>query len=557
MCGFTIFVSRKNKFTEKLINKDTLNHRGPDFFNSIKFKNILINHWRLSIVDLSKKSNQPIEDKKYIFAYNGEIYDYNSLSKKFNLNNKENSDTKFLFNLLCKKNNLNLIRNFSGFYSYAYLDKQKNKINFSRDILGKKPLFYYKDHEKFIISSEEKGILNFIEKKIDDKSVFEYFFYKNIHFNKTFFKNIKSIPPGAKLSFDINNWNLRSNKSWRQYYQENIFRNVRKKDFNKNFKKTLINSIEKRNFCDVKTQLALSSGYDSSLILNFIKKNSNIKNFDRAISIGFNKQSDETFIAKKIAYTLKSKLQIINFKEIRLSNLEEIIKFYDAPLEHPSSIGIDLICKEVKKTDKVLITGEGADDLLFGYDHYRKKKQNSFAFRTFIKKKILKKILSDKENLKIFNHINSKNNISLFRKKALSSSFLSRELEIKTHMQTLLKRNDRISMKNSVEIRCPFLDINLIKLIPKKTKLRKQFFLKRFFDEKVFNLINKQKKIGFYVPLLKLYGSNKTKFNEYINITINFFKLRGFNIEKDIRNNEEIKWVLLNIGIFLKQHKQK
>lgn len=555
MCGFTIFVSKKNNFTEKLINKDTLNHRGPDFFNSIKFKNILISHWRLSIVDLSKKSNQPIENKKYIFAYNGEIYDYNSLSKKFNLNNKENSDTKFLFNLLCKKNNLNLIKDFSGFYSYAYLDKKKNKINFSRDTLGKKPLFYYKDREKFIISSEEKGILNFIEKKIDDKSVFEYFFYKNIYFDKTFFKNIKSVPPGARLNFDINNWNLRSNKNWEKYYQENMFRNLKRKDFNKNFKKTFIKSIEKRNFCDVKTQLALSSGYDSSLILNFIKKNNNIKNFDRAISIGFNKNSDETFVAKKIAHILKSKLKIINFKKIGLSNLEEIIKYYDAPLEHPSSIGIDLICKEVKKTDKVLITGEGADDLLFGYDHYRKKKQSSFAFRTFITKKILKKILSDKKNLSIFNNVNNKNNIPFFRKIALSSSFLSRELEIKTHMQTLLKRNDRISMKNSVEIRCPFLDINLIKLIPKNTKLRKQIFLKKFFDEKVFNLLNKEKKIGFFIPLLKLYESNKTKFNEYINISINFFKLRGFNISKDIQNNEEIKWVLLNIGIFLKQHK--
>ena len=299
MCGFTIFVSKKNRFIEKLIKKDTLNHRGPDFFKSIKFKNILISHWRLSIVDLSKKSNQPIENKKYIFAYNGEIYDYNSLSQKFNLNNTENSDTRFLFNLLCKKKNLDLIKNFSGFYSYAFLDKQKNKISFSRDILGKKPLFYYKDRDKFIISSEEKGILSFIEKKIDDKSILEYFFYKNIHFNKTFFKNIKSIPPGAKLSFDINNWNLRSNKSWRQYYQENIFKNIRKKILDRNFERTLISSIEKRNLCDVKTQLALSSGYDSSLILNLIKKSKNIKNFDRSISVGFNKHSDETIIAKK------------------------------------------------------------------------------------------------------------------------------------------------------------------------------------------------------------------------------------------------------------------
>ena len=129
-------------------------------------------------------------------------------------------------------------------------------------------------------------------------------------------------------------------------------------------------------------------------------------------------------------------------------------------------------------------------------------------------------------------------------------------MEIKTHMQTLLKRNDRISMKNSVEIRCPFLDINLIRLIPKQTKLKKQTFLKKFFDKKVLNLINKQKKkIGFFVPLKGLYNSNKKKFNYYMNISLNFFKIEGFHIDKKVLKNSEIKWVLLNIGIFLKQNK--
>ena len=166
--------------------------------------------------------------------------------------------------------------------------------------MGKKPLFYYKDEARFIISSEEKGILNFIKKEINTESLFEYFFYKNIHFNKTFFKNIKSVPPGAKFNFKIDNWDLVTNKSWSQYYNELLFKNKNIKNLYKKFERTFSNSIEKRNLCDVKTQLALSSGYDSSLILNFIKKNNKIKNFDRAISVGFNKQSNETLIAKNL-----------------------------------------------------------------------------------------------------------------------------------------------------------------------------------------------------------------------------------------------------------------
>lgn len=554
MCGFTIFVSKKNKFSKKIFDKKILNHRGPDFFKSIKFKNMIFNHWRLSVVDHSNNSNQPIENKNYIFVYNGEIYDYSVLSKKMRLNNQENSDTRFLFNLLNKRRNLNEIKNFSGFYSYAYLEKKSNKLHFSRDFLGKKPLYYYMDDEKFILSSEEKGIFNFIKKQVNDNSIFEYFFFKNIFYEKTFFKNIKSIPPGSKFHLNINKWNLKFNKNWEKFYKEDLFKNNRKDLNNKIFKQTLIDSIQKRNYCDVKTQLALSSGYDSSLILNIIKKDLKINNFERSISIGFNKYNNESIKAAKIAKIVNSKIFPIKFQQPKLKNLEEIIEYYDAPLEHPSSLGLDLICKETKKIDKVLITGEGADDLFFGYDHYKKKKKNSFAFRPFLKKDVLKKILKDKKNLDIYKQINFKNKISTLRKKALQSKFFSRELEIKTHMQSLLKRNDRISMKNSIEIRCPFLDNEIINIIPKKKLLIKQSFFKQFINKDIFKIINNQKKIGFYVPLNNIYRSNKKRFDNFINIALNYFQSNNLNINKKLVKNNEIKWVLLNIGIFLEKN---
>ena len=201
-------------------------------------------------------------------------------------------------------------------------------------------------------------------------------------------------------------------------------------------------------------------------------------------------------------------------------------------MEHPSSIGIDLISKEARKIDKVLITGEGADDLLFGYNHYKSKTKGSFAFRLFLKNIVLKKILSKKTNLEIFNRLKSKFKINYFRKKALQSKFSSRELEIKTHMQTLLKRNDRISMKNSIEIRCPFLDIDIIKLIPKNKIYNKKNFLKKFFTPDVFKLVNKGEKIGFFIPLTPLYNSNKKKFNLYLSIALNYLQDHGLSISR-------------------------
>ena len=208
------------------------------------------------------------------------------------------------------------------------------------------------DNEKFILSSEEKGIFNFIKKQINDNSIFEYFFFKNIFYEKTFFKNIKSIPPGSKFNLDINKWNLKYNKNWEKFYKENLFKNNRKNLNNRIFKQTLISSIQKRNYCDVKTQLALSSGYDSSLILNIIKKDLKINNFERSISIGFNRYNNESIKATKIAKIVNSKIFPIKFQQPKLKNLEEIIKYYDAPLEHPSSLGLDLICKETKKLIK-------------------------------------------------------------------------------------------------------------------------------------------------------------------------------------------------------------
>ena len=513
MCGFTIFATRKNfKNPKKFNNKKVLHHRGPDNFCSIKYKNIILNHWRLSIVDHSKNSNQPLENNKYLFAYNGEIYNYRKLSENIN-KNIQNSDTQFLFDLLNKDKNLNKIKKFSGFYSFVYLDKKKNTINFSRDLLGKKPLYYYIDENFFILSSEEKGIFNFIKKEVDPESIFEYFFYKHLHYDKTFFKNIKSIAPGSVNKFDLKNWKFKTNKTWENFYNESLFKCKDSKNFKRKFINTLSNSVKIRNICDVRTQLALSSGYDSTLILSLIKKNKSIINFKNSISIGFNNKNNESIAANKIAKNLNSNIKIIDASNINyLKILENIISYYDAPLEHPSSIGLDIICNLAKKTDKVLITGEGADDLLFGYEHYNKKKHSSFAFRLFLKQKELKSILEkDKNNLRIFDKINSRIKTNYFRNKILKSKFLSRELEIKTHMQTLLKRNDRISMKNSMEIRCPFLDLSIIKIIPKKKFLQKRRIISELLNPEVKRIINKNKKIGFFVPLEKMYIKKKKK----------------------------------------------
>ena len=246
-------------------------------------------------------------------------------------------------------------------------------------MIGKKFLYYYKDDEKLIISSEEKGISNLIEPKIDKKALLEYFCFKNLYNGKTFFENIKLIAPGSITKFNLNKWEIKHQQTWSQYYKKTIFK---KKGYNLNLDKFLNKSVFQRNLCDVKTQLALSSGLDSNLLLEKILKNKGIK-FYRAIGVGFGKNTyNENNLTKKINKNHKFKFHQINYdSKYFFRDLKKCIFYNDGPLEHPNYIGMNILCGEASKKGKVLITGEGADDLFFGYDHYKFKKiKNSFAF---------------------------------------------------------------------------------------------------------------------------------------------------------------------------------
>lgn len=548
MCGFTLVVYKNKKKT--LISQNVLNHRGPDYSKYIFCKGTNLRHWRLSIVDLSKKSNQPIENKSFLFAYNGEIYNFKSISKLL-LNKEYNSDTLTIFSLLNKFKNLKILKKFSGFYSYVYLDKKKDEIVFSRDIIGKKFLYYYIDNEKLIISSEEKGISNFIETKINKKALLEYFCFKNLYNGKTFFKNIKLIAPGNIAKFNLNKWEIKHQQSWPQYYKKEIFK---KKECDINLDELLTNSVFQRNLCDVKTQLALSSGLDSNLLLEKILKNKSIKNFFRAIGVGFGKNAyNENKLTKKINKNNKFKFHQINYdSKFFFRDLKKCIFYNDGPLEHPNYIGMNTLCEEASKKGKVLITGEGADDLFFGYDHYKfKKLKNSFAFRPFINQRKLNKEIFKNNNkllLSIYNNIN----FDYYRKIALSSKSKSRDLEFKTHLQSLLKRNDKMGMKNSLEIRCPFLDIEILNKLGTKSDYTKKNLYKKFFTNKKV-IQNNQKKIGFYIPINNfLKKKNFAQTKKYFDIGVVYFK-KQFNIEinKKLIHDNSILWVMVNLGVFI------
>jgi len=570
MCGFVCLVKREYK-KDKFISKDLLEHRGPDYTNEINFESVSIRHWRLSIVDLSKNSNQPLLKNNYIFVYNGEIYNYKDISRKY-FNKTYTSDTHLFLELLTS-GQIEKIKNCSGFFSYLLLDKSKMIISGGRDILGQKPLYYFIDNDYAIFASEESAIVKLLNSnlKINKKSLISYLYFKSIFFGNTIFSNIKELPPGSSFKFDIKNWRFEKDYDWNNYYslplREQINSEFLDTPYIQNCKltipkiiNTISDSINSRFKCDVPLQLALSGGVDSTLIANLIAKNPNLqKNFIRALTVGFNHKFDESKNALHSSSQLKLKHEILKFQnEDFLELLRLAIRYQSSMLEHPHSLSYFLLCREARKKGKVLMTGEGADELFFGYEHYNNKFCNSFAFRPYLDFK--KYFHKNKANLQIY----FKDEFSL-RKKALEDKYKSRDLEFKTHLLGLLKRNDRMSMSNSVEIRAPFLDLRLINLVlNNKDPNLNGFYQKKYFEkylEKAINYYKKpSKKIGFYVPFDDWYLTNQN--NKFLRNIIDTGIETLYDIcDLDIINKDLIEpkfgWILVNVGLFVEEFQCK
>lgn len=565
MCGFVCVIKRGAE--PQPINKNLLRHRGPDFTKETRRKNIIFRHWRLSIIDLSKSSNQPVEDGQYVFVYNGELYNYKDLGEKI-FKRKYKSDTLFFYDAL--KNNLyNKIKTESGFHSFLFYDDKKKILLGARDLFGKKNIFYYISKDLVCFGSEEIAVKSALKKegvnlKISSKAIEEFLEYRDTFCGNTFFSNIKEIPPGAKFTFNVNKWKLKLNYNWSQYYKKNIksrlkknlsiiYPKIRSPIKNKNLH--LIDAtkvaVKKRFVSDVKVQLALSGGIDSTSIAVLTKKMNLEKFVKKTLTVVSSSRPTESNKAKQTSKFLGLKNISINFDNINfLDELKLAIKNFGGPLSHPHTIACGLLCKQARRNGKVLITGEGADDMFFGYSHHSKKNINSFAFRKFINLnsffKKIKKTKSRYKKLRAFANLNMEN---------------CRDLEFKTHLLSLLRRNDKMSMANSVEIRAPFLDPYLFNLVGNfknddKT-LKKKKFLIDYLKKEHPNYAKDKKKIGFYVPFDDWFDKNCKNLiiKEYITLAIKFIekkfglKLRNFSLIKN-----RLAWVLLNIGIFIKQN---
>ena len=376
MCGlFAIF--GQDESLDQYIDKSSIkksffefNFRGPDNSSFIEYSNKSIKsylgHHRLKILDLTSESNQPLIDDSIILLFNGEIFNFKELNYIYFRNEDFKSDTILLFNLIKKIGFDETLKLIKGQYAIIVYDLVKGEILCSSDFYGQKPIYYLHEEECIIISSNLNSITKVLKnKKLSYDSINCYQLLNYIPFSHTPFENIKRVPKNTSLRFTLSDKRFVLNTN-------NVKKNFKKFEYNKNineFESNLTEIIKLHLNTDVPISALLSGGIDSSVLCLLISKiTKDIETF--SISFGNAEVSEENEI-KSFAKQLGLKNNIIKPTIDDFYNFyTQSSEIYDEPFSDSSSINTYVISKIVANKYKTCITGDGGDELFFGYSRY-------------------------------------------------------------------------------------------------------------------------------------------------------------------------------------------
>ena len=503
MCGINgiIYKTKKADSLEVYKMNKAIKHRGPDDEGVYKFENVVLGHVRLSIIDLSEKGKQPMSnDGRYWISYNGEIYNFKEVKKQLlDLGHKffSKTDTEVILNAY-KQWGIESFHKFNGMWSFAILDNKEKKLILSRDRYGVKPCYYYNDNEKFLFSSEIKGIYSSDINLELDKNKLTYTQKSLEGAFTTIFKNCDIIPPGSYFIINLENYKIQKQKWWRGLDNLPLI-NVNLKKIKESLQDLLFDATRARLIADVDIATSLSGGVDSSIIFAILNRIYNEKNIDTNCNLNpFIVKYDEnkTFNdAIEISDYFNKKPIIVKYDENTITNIGQ--KLSSIEMTAPYFSQLEVYKAQKAKGFKVSIDGHGADESLGGYvkdvQFFGMYFQNSIAnlyktIKSIEGETILNDIINkhkyisglneytiDLEKLffsnpkrKLLEYIESDEKIDL-----MSNDFKEDLIELKNysldfqimyfnstygHMQWLLNKWDKASMASSVEVRSPFLD---------------------------------------------------------------------------------------------------
>jgi asparagine synthase (glutamine-hydrolysing) len=546
MCGINgiLHLQSQKKVDEHLLTKmrDSLEHRGPDDKGLFIENNVGLGHRRLSILDVSSAGHQPFwsDDRRFVMTYNGEIYNFKEFYPELKSNGFDittGSDTEVLLKLF-QLYGLKMLNRLNGMFAFVIWDKKERKMIAVRDRMGVKPLYYSFYNETFYFASEQKALFTAgVPLKMAKEGMEEYIFNRFVAGENTLYENVKKVLPGHILTIHESG-KITKEKWWDLKAKiQNQSKIVNPVEW---FRETFDDSIKLRMVSDVPVGVLLSGGLDSSSILASLnqQKFRDIQTFN----IGFKeKEHNESFLAKKMADKFHYGFHTMQLEDNALfDKLISSTYFQDEPIMHLSEPHILALAQLAKPSVKVLLSGEGADELMGGYVRYKALKYPSLlkAIATigrmdyFTTKPRFEKLarysqIKNNDELILYNGsniypndiantfgittppTNEYRNQILADAKSLYPNNLRRQVlyfDQHTYLCSLLDRNDRCTMGASIECREPFLDQRLIiglgSLEDKWlfTGKKWKFILKSAMKDRLPEEILKFKKVGLSVP---------------------------------------------------------
>ena len=536
MCGITGWWSKNSKINKDLFHsmRDSLIHRGPDGFDSYFSydEKLALGHRRLSFNDLSDSAIQPMSnEKKNIFlTFNGEIYNYKKLRKILEANShefKSNSDSEVIIHAY-EEWGMQFLEKIDGMFAFAIWDENSQKLLLVRDRFGIKPLYYFFDKENFIFASEIKAIIKNkdIKREINKKSLSEYFIYRYIPSPNTIFQNIFKIPPAHYLEIDKD-----FNISQKKYFEIKIDnQKQRKNKLIKEVENLIKESIKEQTDSEIEIASFLSGGFDSSILVKYF---SEIKQGINTFSIGFkNWEKSEHKYAEKVSKIYKTNHFSKLLNQESLNILDELMYYYDEPIADISIIPTYFACKLASQHNKIILSGEGADEFFAGYGWHKeylweiskaeltKAKKwnwdlpiNNFDIDSYAKamamgefdEKELKFLLTEKYHQ--YTPTDTKEFYRKYFNENIDKPKRFQAIDIKAFMgELLLTKMDRASMANSLEVRMPFLNKEICeKMLSLDTKMyfdkqKQKIILYKLLQKDLPKKILNRKKQGFTGP---------------------------------------------------------
>lgn len=518
MCGFVGFL---NESSDTQLNNSTVRamadrivHRGPDQDDYYVDADVSLGFRRLSIIDLDGGS-QPIynEDKSKVLVFNGEIYNYKSLREDLiakGHNFYTHTDSEVLIHGY-EEYGKELLPKLRGMFAFVIWDTKEKKLFGARDIFGIKPFFYYLKGRTFMFGSEIKAFLsnpNF-EKELNRDRIPEYLCFEYIPSNETLFKNVYKLAPASY--FEWQNGKFTDGKYYEMKYDIDDSKSL--EEWETIIAETFRDSTTVHGIADVEVGCFLSSGVDSSYVVKEMSRNNSVRTF----SVGY---EEEKYSELRYAQEFAATAGVANYaKKISAQEFFDaapIVQYYmDEPLPNPSAIALYYLTKLASEQVKVVLSGEGADELFGGY-HYYKDPLNfenyqklplglrKFAARAvenmprFHGRRFLMRgaqgieesfvrnnyVFSFDERDAVLNPDIPAANPATFTKpyfdmcKDVDDVTRMQYVDMQTWLvQDILVKADRMSMANSLELRVPFLDKEMLRValsIPTKYRVSKE-----------------------------------------------------------------------------------